>query len=178
MSRVGKMPIRVPDGVTVELSPGLVSVAGPLGQLACAVPKEMNVELTDGQIIVTRPSDNREHRSLHGLTRSLVANLVQGVTAGFKRELELVGTGYRASKSGDKLVMTLGYSHPVEMIPPEGISFEVPSPTSVVVKGCDKQLVGEVAAKVRSKRPPEPYLGKGIRYAGEAVRRKVGKTGK
>lgn len=178
MSRVGKKPIVLPAGVEVSVEGHLVTVKGPKGELAREVHRDMQVKVADQQVTVERPSDGRLHRSLHGLTRTLVANMVEGVTKGFQRSLELVGTGYRAAKSGPKLVLTVGYSHPVEIVPPSGIEIDVPSPAAVVVKGIDKELVGSLSASIRSVREPEPYLGKGIRYAGERVRRKVGKTGK
>lgn len=178
MSRVGKKPIPIPGEVSVEVRGNVVTVRGPRGELSREVHPEMTVEVADGTVRVRRPSDSRQHRSLHGLTRSLVANMVEGVTRGFQKGLELVGTGYRASKSGTKLVLSVGFSHPVEVVPPTGIEIEVPNPATVVVKGNDKELVGQVAANIRAVRRPEPYLGKGIRYAGERVRRKVGKTGK
>lgn len=178
MSRVGKKPIPVPVGVQVDIDAGRVRVKGPKGELEHTLPAGVEAVFADGQIQVARESDARQHRALHGLSRTLVANMVEGVTQGFSRSLELVGTGYRAAKSGRKLVLTVGYSHPVEIDPPSGVDIEVPVPASVIVRGFDKQVVGQVAAHVRAVRPPEPYLGKGIRYAGEKVRRKVGKTGK
>ncbi len=178
MSRIGKMPIPIPQGVQVTIVDQMVKVKGPKGELVQKIHQDMNVAIEDNVINVTRPSDHRDHRALHGLTRSLIANMVTGVTEGFEKKLELVGTGYRAAKSGSKLVLTVGYSHPVEFEPPAGIEIEVPSPVSIVIKGADKQVVGELAANVRAVRPPEPYLGKGIRYSGEKVRRKVGKSGK
>lgn len=178
MSRIGKQPIPVPQGVDVQIQGQLVRVKGPKGQLEHEVPQPIQVELSDGEIRVTRPNDERENRALHGLNRTLIANMVEGVTNGFQKALELHGTGYRAAKSGNKLVLTVGFSHPVEFEPPAGIEFDVPAPNSIIVKGYDKQRVGEVAANIRAVRKPEPYLGKGIRYAGERIRRKVGKTGK
>ena len=175
MSRIGKQPIPLPDGVSVEVKPGAVSVKGPKGELNQVVSREMKVELADGTVTVERPTDRGEHRALHGLTRSLVANMVEGVTDGFEKRLEIQGVGYRAQLKGKSLEMALGYSHPVTLEPPEGIEFEVPQPTQVVVRGIDKQLVGETAARIRKSRPPEPYKGKGVRYAGEQVTRKVGK---
>ncbi len=177
MSRVGKKPIAVPKGVTVSIGEGEVAVKGPGGSLSQAIHHDMDVSLDDDTITVTRPTNGRLHRSLHGLTRSLIANMVEGVTDGFSRRLQLVGTGYRAQMAGTKLVLAVGFSHPVEMIPPEGVTIEVPTPTSIVVRGADKQQVGEMAAQIRRVRPVEPYLGKGIRYEGERVRRKEGKTG-
>ncbi len=178
MSRVGLVPIPVPDGVDVSIEGNLVKVKGPKGELRRHVHRDMNVSLEDGKVIVRRPSENRLHKSLHGLTRTLIANMVEGVTKGYQKNLELVGTGYRARKEGNKLVLTVGYSHPVEIQPPDGIEIQVPNPTTITVKGNDKELVGQVAAKIRAVRKPEPYLGKGIRYAGERVRRKEGKAAK
>ena len=165
---------RVPEAVTVELAPGRVAVKGPKGELDQRLSPEMKVEQAEGTITVQRPTDRGEHRALHGLTRSLIANMVEGVTDGFEKKLEIQGVGYRAQLKGKNLEMALGYSHPVSVEPPEGIEFEVPQPTEVVVRGIDKQLVGQVAADIRKRRPPEPYKGKGIRYRGEHVARKVG----
>jgi large subunit ribosomal protein L6 len=175
MSRIGKQPIEVPEGVTVSLAPGRVTVNGPKGELSQAVSPAMKVEQSNGTVTVQRPTDRGEHRALHGLTRSLIANMVEGVTDGFEKRLEIQGVGYRARLQGKALELALGYSHPVSVSAPEGIEFEVPQPTEVIVRGIDKQLVGEIAARIRKQRPPEPYKGKGIRYAGEHVRRKVGK---
>jgi large subunit ribosomal protein L6 len=175
MSRIGKRPIELPSGVNVSLSPGRVMVNGPLGELSQQVSQRMKIEQSDGTIVVERPTERGDDRALHGLTRSLIANMVEGVTKGFEKRLELQGVGYRASLQGTDLRLDVGYSHPVVMKPPQGISFEVPVPTQVVVKGVDKQQVGQTAAEVRRVRPPEPYKGKGIRYEGEYVRRKVGK---
>ena len=175
MSRIGKQPISVPSGVTVAIEPGRVTVNGPKGELTERVPRDITVEQTDGELRVTRPTDRGEHRALHGLTRTLVANMVQGVTEGFEKRLEIQGVGYRAQLRGRDLELALGYSHPVNVPAPEGIEFEVPAPTRVVVRGNSKQQVGEVAAYIRKQRPPEPYKGKGIRYEGEVVARKVGK---
>ena len=175
MSRIGKQPIAVPDGVEVSIEPELVKVKGPKGELSERKSREIEVRQDNGEIVVTRPTDRGEHRALHGLTRSLIANMVEGVTSGFEKRLEIQGVGYRAQLQGTKLVLALGYSHSVEMDPPSGIDFEVPQPTRVVVRGISKQVVGEVAANIRKKRPPEPYKGKGIRYEGEYVARKVGK---
>jgi large subunit ribosomal protein L6 len=175
MSRIGKKPIELPSSVNVSLSPGRVMVNGPLGELTQQVPLRMQVEQQDGTIVVTRPTERGEDRALHGLTRSLIANMVEGVTKGFEKHLEIQGVGYRASLRGTALELNVGYSHPVVVQPRQGISFEVPAPTEVIVKGIDKQQVGQTAAEVRSVRPPEPYKGKGIRYQGEYVRRKVGK---
>lgn len=178
MSRIGRTPIPIPAGVTVEVEGNLVRVKGPKGELSRAVHPAMAVAV-DGQIVkVTRPSDARDHRALHGLTRTLVANMVEGVSTGFEKTLELTGVGYRATKSSSTLVLTVGYSHPVHLDPPDGVTVEVPAVTLVQVRGADKEKVGEFAAKIRRVRPPEPYKGKGIRYRGEIVRRKVGKTGK
>ena len=175
MSRIGRKPISVPDSVTVEVAPGSVAVKGPRGELSQQLSADMKVEQADGTVTVERPTDRGEHRALHGLTRSLIANMVEGVTDGFEKRLEIQGVGYRASLKGKTLEMALGYSHPVSIEPPEGIEFEVPQPTEVIVRGIDKQLVGQVAADIRKRRPPEPYKGKGIRYRGEHVARKVGK---
>ena len=175
MSRIGKAPIPLPDSVEFKYDNAVVTVKGPKGELTQRVPREMMVELGDGGIEVKRPTDSGQHRSLHGLTRTLIANMVTGVTDGFEKRLEIVGVGYRASVKGSDLELLVGYSHPVVIAPPEHITFECPQQTVVVVRGIDKQVVGEVAAKVRSIRPPEPYKGKGIRYAGEYVQRKVGK---
>jgi large subunit ribosomal protein L6 len=175
MSRIGKKPIPVPETVTVTIEPEIVRVAGPGGQLSERVNREITVEQSDGQLVVKRPTDRGEHRALHGLTRSLIANMVEGVTTGFSKTLEIQGVGYRAALKGKDLELQLGYSHPVPVKAPEGIEFEVPSPTRVIVKGNSKQQVGELAAYIRKQRPPEPYKGKGIRYEGEYVARKVGK---
>jgi large subunit ribosomal protein L6 len=175
MSRIGKQPIAVPESVTVQVEPELVRVKGPKGELSERVARDLSVEQQDGEIVITRPSDRGDHRALHGLTRSLIANMVQGVTEGFEKRLEIQGVGYRAQLKGRDLELALGYSHPVPVKAPEGIEFEVPAPTEVVVRGISKQAVGEIAAQIRKKRPPEPYKGKGIRYRGEHVVRKVGK---
>jgi large subunit ribosomal protein L6 len=175
MSRIGRKPIPLPAGVMVSISPGRVMVNGPLGELSQTVPQRITVEKQDGEIVVTRPTDRGPDRALHGLTRTLVANMVEGVTNGFEKRLEIQGVGYRAQLKGEDLELAVGYSHPVAYKAPKGISFDVPQPTVVVVKGIDKQRVGQVAAEIRSVRPPEPYKGKGIRYEGEYVRRKVGK---
>jgi large subunit ribosomal protein L6 len=175
MSRIGKKPIELPSSVNVSLSPGRVMVNGPLGELTQQIPLRMQVEQEDGTLVVTRPTERGDDRALHGLTRSLIANMVEGVTKGFEKRLEIQGVGYRASLRGTALELNVGYSHPVVVQPRQGISFEVPTPTEVIVKGIDKQQVGQTAAEVRSVRPPEPYKGKGIRYEGEYVRRKVGK---
>ncbi len=175
MSRIGRKPIEVPAGVTVTVDPGRVMVNGPLGTLAQQVPQRMRIEQEDGQIVVSRPTERGEDRALHGLTRTLVANMVEGVTKGFEKRLEIHGVGYRAALRGTDLELAVGYSHAVVKPAPEGITFEVPTPTQVVVRGSDKQRVGQIAAEIRRVRPPEPYKGKGIRYANEQVRRKVGK---
>lgn len=178
MSRIGKNPIEIPAGVEVKVEGNVVEVKGPLGTLTQEISPEMIVEVQDGAIVVTRPSDSKTHRSLHGLTRTLIANMVEGTTKGYSRSLEIVGVGYRAAKQGNKLVLQLGYSHPIEVEPAPGIEIEVPTPTKITVKGIDKQLVGQTAANIRDFRRPEPYLGKGIRYEGERIRRKAGKAGK
>jgi large subunit ribosomal protein L6 len=175
MSRIGRKPITVPAGVTVSIEPELVRVNGPKGELTERVHRDITVAQNDDTLTVTRPTDRGEHRALHGLTRSLVANMVVGVTEGYQKVLEIQGVGYRAALKGKDLEMALGYSHPVPIKAPDGIEFEVPQPTRVIVKGIDKQLVGEIAANIRKQRPPEPYKGKGIRYEGEYVARKVGK---
>ncbi len=175
MSRIGKKPIDIPDGVDVDLQPGAVKVKGPKGELSQDIVRDMKVSMDSGVLTVERPTDRGEHRALHGLTRSLIANMIEGVTDGYERRLEIQGVGYRAALKGKALELQLGYSHPVSIEAPEGIEFEVPQPTEVVVRGIDKQLVGETAARIRKSRPPEPYKGKGIRYAGEQVTRKVGK---
>ncbi len=179
MSRIGRMPIPVPSGVDVTLGDGAVTVKGPQGTLARGLPERITLRQDGDVLVVERPDDERQHRALHGLTRSLVANMVTGVTQGFTKELEIVGVGYRANARGPcTLEMSLGFSHPVVVEAPEGITFEVPSPTRVVVRGIDKELVGQVAADIRKHRRPEPYKGKGVRYAGERVLRKAGKAAK
>jgi large subunit ribosomal protein L6 len=175
MSRIGKSPIELPAGVSVSIAPGRVMVNGPLGELSQQVPQRITVEENDGRLLVTRPTERGEDRALHGLTRSLVANMVEGVTRGFSKTLEIQGVGYRAALRGADLELNVGFSHSVVRKAPQGITFEVPAPNQVVVKGIDKQKVGQVAAEIRAVRPPEPYKGKGIRYEGEYVRRKVGK---
>jgi len=176
MSRIGRQPIEIPSGVTVEVSPGgNVTVSGPLGTLEQRVPARMQIAQEGGVVTVTRPTERGEDRALHGLTRTLVANMVEGVTKGFEKQLEIQGVGYRAQLKGAELELAVGFSHPVTIIPRKGISFDVPQPTQVIVKGTDKQVVGQTAAEIRKVRPPEPYKGKGIRYQGEHVRRKVGK---
>jgi large subunit ribosomal protein L6 len=175
MSRIGRQPIELPAGVSVSLSPGRVMVNGPLGELSQQVPSRMQVDQQESTIVVSRPTERGEDRALHGLTRSLIANMVEGVTNGFQKRLEIQGVGYRAALRGTDLELNVGYSHSVVLKAPAGITFEVPTPTEVIVKGIDKQAVGQIAAEVRKVRPPEPYKGKGIRYEGEYVRRKVGK---
>ena len=175
MSRIGKQPIELPSGVNVAISPGRVQVNGPLGELSQNVPARMQIEHAEGTIKVARPTERGEDRALHGLTRTLIANMVEGVTKGFEKKLEIQGVGYRAAMSGSDLELQVGYSHSVKIKPRQGIEFEVPVPTQIVVRGIDKQLVGQTAAEIRKVRPPEPYKGKGIRYEGEYVRRKVGK---
>ena len=175
MSRIGKQPIEVPAGVSIAIEPERVTVNGPKGELSERIPRDIKVEHVGEQVLVTRPTDRGDHRALHGLTRTLVANMVQGVTDGFERRLEIQGVGYRAQLRGRDLELALGYSHPVSVKAPDGIEFEVPQPTRIVVRGASKQRVGEVAAYIRKQRKPEPYKGKGIRYEGEYVARKVGK---
>lgn len=177
MSRVGRMPIDIPAGVNVNLDGHVITVKGPKGELTRTLHPDMKITVADNVITVERPSDEKEHRALHGLTRALVANMVTGVTEGFKKELEIVGVGYRAQMKGKKLALTLGFSHPLELDAPEGITVECPSATTIVVSGANNETVGEFAAKIRGYRLPEPYKGKGIRYAGERVRRKAGKAG-
>lgn len=179
MSRIGRLPITIPQGVTVTVdAANVVTVKGPLGQLSQPINKDIKVNIEGDVITVVRPTDNKLHRSLHGLSRTLVNNMVEGVTKGYEKKLKIVGVGYRAAKSGKNLELTLGFSHPVVMEDPEGLSVEVPSQTDIIVKGIDKQAVGNYAAKIREWRQPEPYKGKGIRYENENVRRKEGKTGK
>jgi large subunit ribosomal protein L6 len=175
MSRIGKLPIEIPSGVDVQIDNGLVRVKGPKGELSQAVSRDLAFEREDSQLLVKRPTDRSEHKALHGLTRSLVYNMVQGVTEGFEKRLEIQGVGYRAQLRGKTLELALGFSHPVRVEAPDGIDFEVPAPTQIIVRGIDKQAVGEIAARIRKLRPPEPYKGKGVRYAGEYVARKVGK---
>jgi large subunit ribosomal protein L6 len=178
MSRIGKQPIDIPTGVQVEVQGSLVTVTGPRGTLEQGFSRGMKVLVEDGHVRVERPSDEREHKALHGLTRSLIANMVEGVTQGFEKRLEIHGVGYRAALRGSDLELQVGYSHPVTVVPPKGIEFEVPAPNRLVIRGIDKQLVGEVAADIRKVRKPEPYKGKGIRYEGEHVRKKSGKAAK
>jgi large subunit ribosomal protein L6 len=175
MSRIGRKPIPVPEGVTIAIEPEVVRVNGPRGELTERVPRDIDVTQNDAELVVTRPTDRAEHRALHGLTRSLVANMVEGVTAGFEKRLEIQGVGYRAQLKGRDLELALGYSHPVPIKAPDGIEFEVPQPTRVIVKGNNKQQVGEIAAIIRKQRKPEPYKGKGIKYRGEFIFRKEGK---
>ena len=179
MSRIGKLPVTLPKGVTIAVKPdNTVTVKGPKGELTQKMHENMTITVEGDVITVTRPDDVKQNRALHGLTRALVANMVKGVTEGFEKKLEIVGVGYRAQMQGKKLVLTVGYSHPVEFEQPAGITFEVPAPTKITVSGIDKQVVGEIASQIRRTRPPEPYKGKGIRYENEYVRRKEGKTGK
>ena len=179
MSRIGKKPIPKPENVEITIEAGnIVTVKGPKGQLIKKIPSCLEIKIEDGLISVLRPSDKKEHRSMHGLGRTLLANMVEGVTSGFFKNLELVGVGYRAAKQGDKLVLSVGYSQPVHFDPKEGIEIEVPAPTKISVRGIDKEIVGDTAARIRSIRPPEPYKGKGIKYEQEHIRRKVGKAGK
>ncbi len=179
MSRIGKLPVSIPGGVTITVGEdNVVTVKGPKGTLSEKISPDMKIEEDNGVLHVTRPSDDKQHRALHGLTRSLIHNMVVGTTEGFKKNLEIVGVGYRAQMQGNKLVLNVGYSHPVEIDPPEDVSFETPAPTKIVVHGISKQVVGQVAADIRAVRSPEPYKGKGIRYENEFVRRKEGKTGK
>ena len=175
MSRIGKSPIPLPSGVNVSISPGRVMVNGPLGELTQQLPQRIAVEQQEDEIVVTRPTERGTDRALHGLTRSLVANMVEGVTKGFEKTLEIQGVGYRASLRGTSLELNVGFSHPISINPPQGITFDVPQPTVVIVKGIDKQQVGQIASEIRRVRPPEPYKGKGIRYQGEYVARKLGK---
>lgn len=179
MSRIGKLPVEIPQGVEIKIAEdNTVSVKGPKGQLVKKMSEEINIALEDGKVLVTRPTDQKMHRALHGLTRALVNNMVEGVSKGFERILDINGVGYRAAKAGSKLTLTMGYSHPVEMEDPEGITTEVPAPNKIIVKGADKEKVGIHAANIRAVRKPEPYLGKGIKYSDEVIRRKEGKTGK
>lgn len=179
MSRIGKLPVQIDAGVTITVDDSnVVTVKGPKGTLSQQMPQSMTIEQENGVLTVKRPNDAKENRALHGLTRSLIHNMVVGVTKGFEKKLEIVGTGYRAALEGTTLVLNLGYSHPVKFAASNGISFEVPAPTKITVKGIDKQAVGQIAANIRETRKPEPYKGKGVRYEGEAVRRKEGKAGK
>lgn len=178
MSRIGRNPIAVPSGVEITLEPGFVRVKGPKGTLERTLPRDITVTRDGDQVVVTRPTDEGTHRALHGLTRTLVANMVIGVTDGFEKNLEIHGVGYRAALKGTGIEMQLGYSHPVEYVAPEGITFEVPAPNRIIVRGADKERVGQVAAEIRSKRKPDPYKQKGVRYQGEYIRKKAGKTAK
>lgn len=178
MSRIGKKPIEIPAGVTITLNKSTVTVKGPKGELTRSFSPDMTINIDESLVTVTRPTDVKEHRALHGTTRALIANMVEGVSTGFTRGLELIGVGYRAQKQGNKLILNVGYSHPVEIEPEEGLEVEVPVNTKITIKGTDKERVGALAANIRGVRPPEPYKGKGIRYEGEMVRRKEGKTGK
>jgi large subunit ribosomal protein L6 len=175
MSRIGRLPIQIPASVDVQVETGLVRVKGPKGELTQSVSRDLSFERDDSTLVVTRPTDRKDHRALHGLTRTLIYNMVVGVTEGYEKRLEIQGVGYRAQLKGKALELALGYSHPVKVEAPEGIEFEVPQPTQVIVRGIDKQAVGEIAARIRKMRPPEPYKGKGVRYQGEHVARKVGK---
>lgn len=177
MSRIGKKPIPIPAGVTVAVDGNTVRVKGPKGELTRQVRPEISVTVADGVVTLERPSEQKQHRAYHGLTRALMANMVQGVTGGYRKSLDIVGVGYRAEKKGQNLVLTVGYSHQVTYPQPPGITITTPSPTNIVIEGIDKEQVGQVAAEIRSVRPPEPYKGKGIRYTGEQVRRKAGKAG-
>ena len=177
MSRIGRMPITIPAGVTIKLDGNVVTVKGPKGELTREVAKALTIKIEENTLTVERPSDVKEHRSLHGLTRTLINNMVVGVTEGFTKTLEINGVGYRAAKSGNKVTLSLGYSHPVEVEPPQGLALDVPAPNRIVVSGINKEAVGAMAAKIRGYREPEPYKGKGIKYEGEVVRRKVGKAG-
>jgi len=178
MSRIGKAPIDIPSGVTVGIKGNNVDVSGPKGELSRSLCPDMKIALDNNVLVVTRPSDNRRHRSLHGLTRTLIANMITGVSQGFEKNLEIVGVGYRAEKAGEKLVLRVGYSHLVELTPPKGVSIEIEGNNKIKVKGIDKEAVGQMAAGIRAVRPPDSYKGKGIRYAGEVVRLKPGKAGK
>ena len=179
MSRIGLKPIEIPSGVEVKFNEdNLVEVNGPKGQLSQKIDKDMKIEIEDGVLTIARPSEIKRHKSLHGLSRTLIDNMIVGVTEGYQKSLEIVGTGYRAAKQGNKLVLTLGFSHPLELVDPEGIEVECPSQSQIVVRGIDKQKVGNYASKIRDYRKPEPYKGKGVKYTDEVIRRKVGKTGK
>lgn len=177
MSRIGRKPISLPAGVEIKTENNIITVKGPKGLLSQSIHKDITIEQQDNELLVTRPSDAKRHRAMHGLTRALVANMVTGVTTGFEKRLEMVGVGYRAQMQGNKLVLNIGYSHPIEIDPPQGVEFEVPAVTRVTVKGIDKQLVGNTAADIRALRKPEPYKGKGVRYENEVVKRKAGKSG-
>lgn len=177
MSRIGRMPIAIPSGVTVKMEDNVVTVKGPKGELTRTLHPDMIIKMEDNTIVVERPSENKQHRSLHGLTRTLISNMVVGVTAGYQKTLEIAGVGYRAAKAGKNLNLTLGFSHPVVVEPPEGITLDVPAPNKIIVSGINKETVGAIAANIRSFREPEPYKGKGIKYEGEHIRRKIGKAG-
>jgi len=177
VSRIGRKPISLPPGVEINIENNNITVKGPKGTLSQAIPEDITIDRQESELLVQRPSDAKKHRALHGLTRALVANMVEGVTKGFEKKLEMVGVGYRAQMQGSKLVINIGFSHPVEVEPPEGIEFEVPAVTRITVKGIDKQLVGNTAAHIRAIRKPEPYKGKGLKYENEVIRRKAGKTG-
>ena len=177
MSRIGRKPISLPAGVEVKIEDNVITVKGPKGVLSQSIPEDISIELKENELLCTRPSDAKRHRAMHGLTRALVANMVTGVTTGFEKKLEMVGVGYRAQMQGSKLVLNIGYSHPIEIDPPQGVEFEVPAVTRITVKGIDKQLVGNTAADIRALRKPEPYKGKGVRYENEVVRRKAGQSG-
>jgi len=177
VSRIGRKPIGLPAGVEIEIEDNIITVKGPKGVLSQSIPEDISIELRGGELLCTRPSDSKRHCAMHGLTRALVANMVTGVTTGFEKKLEMVGVGYRAQMQGSKLVLNIGYSHPIEIEPPQGVEFEVPAVTRITVKGIDKQLVGNTAADIRALRKPEPYKGKGVRYENEVVRRKAGKSG-
>ncbi|MGI5949267.1 50S ribosomal protein L6 [Peptoniphilus sp.] len=178
MSRIGKKPIEIPNGVDVKIDGNIVTVKGPKGELSKSLNKDMKMEINDGVLTIERPNETKEIKAIHGLTRTLIYNMIIGVTEGYSKQLEIIGTGYRAAKKGKVLSLNLGFSHPLDLEDPEGIEVEVPSPNSIIIKGIDKQLVGSYAAKIRSYREPEPYKGKGVKYIDEHVRRKVGKTGK
>ncbi len=179
MSRIGKKPVPLPEGVEVNVEEdNMVTIKGPKGELIKKIPSCLEIKFEEGQMLVLRPSDKKEHRAMHGLGRSLLANMVEGVTSGYARELELIGVGYRATKQGENLVLNVGYSQPVNFVPAEGIELEVPAPNRITVRGINKEVVGDTAARIRRVRPPEPYKGKGIKYVGEYIRRKVGKAGK
>jgi len=177
VSRIGRKPISLPAGVEVKIEDNEITIKGPKGVLSQSIPEDISIELKENELLCTRPSDAKRHRAMHGLTRALVANMVTGVTTGFEKKLEMVGVGYRAQMQGSKLVLNIGYSHPIEIDPPQGVEFEVPAVTRITVKGIDKQLVGNTAADIRALRKPEPYKGKGVRYENEVVRRKAGKSG-
>jgi large subunit ribosomal protein L6 len=177
MSRIGRMPIAIPSGVTVKMEDNVVTVKGPKGELTRTLHPDMIIKMEDNTIVVERPSENKQHRSLHGLTRTLISNMVVGVTEGYKKTLEIAGVGYRAAKAGKNLNLTLGFSHPVVVEPPAGITLDVPAPNKIIVSGINKETVGAIAANIRSFREPEPYKGKGIKYEGEHIRRKIGKAG-